>query len=161
MPGKKNIAIGFVTGRRNFGSLIKTYMDSWIESDIAYNRKYGLNLIITYDLNYRNTQASDYIHDECINEPIDASYILGDSAIQNEADYLVRMGVIDRAEARLIFGAGYAKKRNVVLYYAVKYHMDYLLFIDDDEYPLAPLPFQGNLVWAAGAGEPYQAYRKC
>jgi hypothetical protein len=147
MSGKRNIAIGFVTGRPNFGSLIKTYIDSWIHSDIAYNQKYGLNLIITYDVNYRNTRASDYSHDECINKPIEASYMLGESAIQNEADYLIRKGIIDRQEARLVFGAGYAKKRNVILYYAVKYRMDYLLFIDDDEYPIAPLLLDGHIAW--------------
>ena len=39
--------------------------------------------------------------------------------------------------ARLFFGKGYAAQRNSILYCAIKNGIDYLLFLDDDEYPVA------------------------
>lgn len=36
-----------------------------------------------------------------------------------------------------VFGSGYAGKRNAILLAAIELKMDYLLFLDDDEYPMA------------------------
>ena len=55
---------------------------------------------------------------------------------------------LDEKDCHLLFGEGYAKKRNIVTYFAIKLKMDKLLFIDDDEYPLATYRNkQGNLLW--------------
>lgn len=48
----------------------------------------------------------------------------------------------------IYFLGGLCKKRNIVTYFAIKLKMDKLLFIDDDEYPLATYRNkQGNLLW--------------
>ena len=50
-------------------------------------------------------------------------------------------------EAGLVIGKGYAKARNSILYEAVEEGIDYLLFWDDDEYPLAALRDGRNIKW--------------
>ena len=48
----------------------------------------------------------------------------------------------------MLFGDGYAKKRNIVLYFAHKKKMDKLIFIDDDEYPMAAIQNKNKkLLW--------------
>src|SRR5659263_702912 len=50
-------------------------------------------------------------------------------------------------ETKLLFGGGYAGKRNSILYGAVKNKLDYLLFLDDDEYPMAVTKTRATAVW--------------
>ena len=46
------------------------------------------------------------------------------------------------------FSHGYAGQRNLILNHAVEQKLDYLLFLDDDEYPIAPIKnSQGTLSW--------------
>jgi glycosyltransferase involved in cell wall biosynthesis len=47
----------------------------------------------------------------------------------------------------MIFGRGYAAKRNAVLYNAIKHNMDYLIFLDDDEYPMAVTKNRNTTIW--------------
>ena len=51
-------------------------------------------------------------------------------------------------DAKLIFGAGYAGKRNAILYAAMENQMDYLLFLDDDEYPVAVTNKKETCLWS-------------
>ncbi|MDD4833824.1 MAG: hypothetical protein PHC44_03715 [Lutispora sp.] len=145
---KINVGIGFVTGRKNFKNVVKTYVDNWNESGLVDNKKILLHLFVAYDLKYKRTKVSDYkIVDEEILEMVDSAYYLGNSSIANEAQYLVEKKVVSLKEARLIFGEGYAMKRNAVLYFALKNKMDYLIFLDDDEYPIATIKINDSLVW--------------
>ena len=66
---------------------------------------------------------------------------------KEETDYLIRENVINLNEVRMIFGKGYAAKRNVVLYNAIKQNMDYLIFLDDDEYPMAVTKTRNTAIW--------------
>lgn len=145
---KINVGIGFVTGRKNFKNVVKTYINNWNESGLVDNEKIALHLFVAYDLNYTSTIVSDYkITDEEILGTIDSAYYLGDSTITNEAQFLVEKKVISLKEANLIFGEGYAMKRNAVLYFALKNKMDYLIFLDDDEYPIATIKINDSIVW--------------
>ena len=145
---KMNVGVGFVTGRRNFKNVVKTYVDSWNEPGLIDNKKNALHLFVAYDLNYKSTKVSDYkITDEEILDMVDSAHYLGNSAIRTEAQYLVEKKVISLDEAKLIFGEGYAMKRNAVLYFALKNKMDYLIFLDDDEYPIATIKINDSIVW--------------
>ena len=145
---KMNVGVGFVTGRKNFKNVVNSYVDNWNESGLVDNKKVALHLFVAYDLKYTNTKASDYkITDEEILDMVDSAYYLGDSSIANEAQYLVEKKVISLKEAKLIFGEGYAMKRNAVLYFALKNKMDYLIFLDDDEYPIATIKINDSIVW--------------
>ncbi|MCB8817948.1 hypothetical protein [Desulfosporosinus shakirovi] len=112
------------------------------------NKSISLNLFVAYDLDYHKTKITDYtnVHPE-LAEQIDSSNFIGSIAIKKEIDYLIRENVIHFSEVSLIFGKGYAAKRNAVLYNAIKHNMDYLVFLDDDEYPLAVTNTRNTAIW--------------
>jgi hypothetical protein len=146
---KINFGIGFVTGRKNFRNLIKTYINNWNEQGLVENVTISLNLFIAYDLKYADTKETDYrnLEPELLTMVDTVNYIDG-TLLFNEKKRLIENGTVTLAEAALIFGEGYAKKRNAVMYFALKNKMDYLLFIDDDEYPVAPLKSgTEELIW--------------
>lgn len=143
-----NVGIGFVTGRKNFKSVVKSYLNDWNESGLLNRKKYALHLFVAYDLKYFDTNVSDYkITEEEILDIVDSAHYLGGVSIANEARDLVAKKVINAKEAKLIFGEGYARKRNAVLYFALKNKMDCLIFLDDDEYPIANIRVGSSLVW--------------
>mgnify|MGYP006898690542 CR=1 FL=1 len=51
---------------------------------------------------------------------------------------------MNEEDMEFFLGHGHAKGRNTVMYYAIKHNMDYLLFWDDDEYPLANIKEEGD-----------------
>ncbi len=145
---KINVGIGFVTGRKNFKKVAKAYIQSFSENDELDCGQYALHLFVAYDLKYKGTQVSDYqITDEELLSVVDSAHYLGPSAISTEADTLVKDKVITAREAKLIFGEGYAMKRNAVLYFAVKNKMDSIIFLDDDEYPIANIRLEQGIAW--------------
>lgn len=143
-----NVGIGFATGRKSFRQVARTYAENWYESGLTSNEDISLNLFVAYDLNYKNTKPNDYrLLDKRITEMLDFPFFIGSTEIKKESAMLISNGVISKYEAELLFGDGYAKKRNAILYFAIKNGMDYLLFIDDDEYPLASFKTTDGLSW--------------
>lgn len=128
--------------------MLRTTIHNWKESGLVENNRISLNLFVAYDLNYHKTKISDYtnIHPELV-EQIESSKFIGRNDIKEEIDYLTRENVINTDEARMIFGRGYAAKRNAVLYNAIKNKMDYLIFLDDDEYPMAVTNTRNTAIW--------------
>lgn len=144
-----NIAIGFVTGRKHFQNVLKTYVNNWLEHGIISDPNIRLHLFVAYDLKYFNTQVSDYknIPHE-VAKMIDSIHFYSAAEVAEEIKSLKAAGVVNDDEAERIFGEGYAKKRNIVTYFAIKNRMDKLLFIDDDEYPVATLKnASGKCYW--------------
>lgn len=143
-----NVGIGFATGRKSFQRVLKTNIYNWRESGLTKERTIRLNLLAAYDLKYSDTKSTDYTN---VSKPlldlIDDTYFIGKAAIQNEIEYLVQENVINWEEGQLLFDKGYAGKRNIVLYTALKNNMDYLLFLDDDEYPLAVTNTRSSAIW--------------
>ena len=124
-PARINVGIGFVTGRKNFKRVARAYLENWNESGLLNRKTYALHLFVAYDLKYMGTDASDYkITDEDVLGTVDSAHYLGSAAIANEVRLLVRQSVITPEEAKLIFGEGYAMKRNAILYFALRYEMD-------------------------------------
>lgn len=145
----KNVGIAFVTGRKHFQKVLRSYVNNWLEHGLIEDKSVRLHLFVVYDLNYFNTERSDYrnIPPE-LAENVDSINFYGRKALNDERGSLVAQGIIDDAEGELIFGDGYAKKRNAALYFAAKKKMDRLLFIDDDEYPIAVTKNKRNsLIW--------------
>jgi len=143
------VGIGFATGRKSFKKVLKSYIYSWNESGLVENEKISLNLFIAYDLAYHKTKATDYtnISPELIGQ-IDSCKFIAKPCIKEEIDYLIHENVINLQEAQMIFGTGYAANRNAILYNAIKHNMDYLLFCDDDEYPLAVTNTKRTAIWS-------------
>lgn len=134
-----NIGIGFVTGRLLFQNVLKTYINNWVEHGLIENKNVRIHVLVSYDLRYKNTNTNDYkkVPKELV-DLVDSIHFYGVNEVKQEMDLLVKTDkTIDINDCLLLFGEGYAKKRNIVTYYAIKLKMDKLLFIDDDEYPLA------------------------
>lgn len=148
MGRKIQVGIGFATGRKNFEKVLKTYVYSWKECGLTEQEEVSLNLFVAYDLKYKNTKRNDYtLSTKDVFHLIDDEYFIGRNTIKNEVSMLIKKNVINSDEARHLFGNGYAAKRNTALYFAIKNNMDYLLFLDDDEYPIAVTKTRNDVVW--------------
>jgi len=133
-----NVGIAFVTGRKQFQRVLRTYVNNWLEYGLIESKEIRLHLFVVYDTAYFNTEARDYRNIPAeLTEMVESVNFYGGTALREERQRLINAGVIDDQEGELLFGEGYAKKRNAALYFALKHGMDRLLFIDDDEYPLA------------------------
>jgi len=144
-----NIGIGFVTGRKHFQNVLTSYINNWVEHGFLLNKNIRLHLLVAYDLKYAKTEVSDYKNiDPELAEMIHSIRFYGKTAIEEERKRLVDSGTINHIESELLFGEGCAKKRNAVLYFAKKNKMDRLIFLDDDEYPVATMKNEyDNLLW--------------
>lgn len=142
------MGIGFATGRKSFKKVLRTYIHNWEEHGLVDNQAVRLNLFVAYDLAYQKTKSTDFsnVHPELLNL-VDSSHFIGSDTINEEIEELISNNVISLKEAGLIFGKGYAAKRNAVLYHAIKRKMDYLIFLDDDEYPVAVTNTLNSAIW--------------
>lgn len=145
---KTNVGIGFATGRKSFQKVLRSYIYNWKESGLVDNENILLNVFVAYDLSYNKTKINDYIniHPE-LTEKIDGCIFIGDGSIKEDIKYLTNENIIIPKEASKIFGKGYASQRNAVLYSAIKHGMDYLIFLDDDEYPVAVTNTHQSAIW--------------
>ncbi|NLW77834.1 MAG: hypothetical protein GXY32_00265 [Ruminococcaceae bacterium] len=147
---KKNIklGIGFATGRKSFQKVLKTNIYNWRECGLTDRENVMLNLFVAYDLKYSNTKVSDYTNvNRKLTNLIDDTCFIGAEMLLREIKALLGSGVLNKAEAELFFKGGYAAKRNAILYFALKNHMDYLIFLDDDEYPMAVTHSRATALW--------------
>jgi len=135
---KWNVAIGFATGRKNFYRILRSYVLNCLESGLLDNKDVGLNLFVAYDLEYRHTSKADFVAiNPEISKLLDSVHFIGKSEMLIEKKNMLKRGIITEAEAKVIFRRWYALQRNIILYKAIENHMDCLLFLDDDEYPVA------------------------
>lgn len=145
-----NFGIGFVTGRANVCKVINSYYKDILRQVEKYDGKVNVTFFILYDLSYQYTKRTDFyniIPDLYRQENLNVKYITPEE-IDAEKDVLVEKYGLTKDEAELFIGHGHAKGRNTVLYYALKNKMDYLLFWDDDEYPLACIKDEeGKIEW--------------
>ena len=145
---KTRVGIGFATGRKSFQKVLRTNIFTWKESGLIEDKSVSLNLFVAYDLDYYKTKKSDYTNiSPELAENIDSRQFLGITAIRQEMNELVDKNIINEDEARMLFCGGYAAKRNAILLSAIKNRMNYLIFLDDDEYPLAVTNTRSKLVW--------------
>jgi len=148
---KWNVAIGFATGRKNFYRILRSYVLNCLESGLLDNKDVGLNLFVAYDLEYRHTSKADFVAiNPEISKLLDSVHFIGKSEMLIEKKNMLKRGIITEAEAKVIFRRGYALQRNIILYKAIENHMDCLLFLDDDEYPVA-LTKVLKLIYGAGS----------
>ncbi len=134
-----NIGIGFVTGRSNVCSVINSYY-SYIKGQLTnLDRKVNITFYILFDLKYQGASREDFyqLNQEVFDEDgINVKYITPED-IAERKEIVKSYYKLDDDEVDLIFGNGHARGRNTVMYFAYHDKMDYLLFWDDDEYPVA------------------------
>lgn len=145
------LGIGFATGRKSFRKVLAAYIHTWnaAKRDLPEGLKVRLSLFISYDVEYNNTQSTDFTNlSQSIVDSFDSIVFLGAKNTMKSMDGLRESGVFSQAELNSVFGTGYAGKRNMVLYAAIESHMDYLLFLDDDEYPMAVTNRHNRCIWS-------------
>ena len=145
---KLKVALGFVTGRASFKDVANAYLLKWGLGDLFRSGEVELSLLVAYDLDYMQTKPEDFIIDDPeILEMVTSVEYLGAEYIANEVAKLADEGILSVDEVELLFGKGYAKLRNAVLFFATKMGFDRLIFLDDDEYPLACVGGVNGVCW--------------
>lgn len=145
---KIKVGIGFATGRKRFHRVLRSYVYSWKESSLVDNENIGLNLFVAYDVSYHNTEMADYTSmAPDISAMLEGRHYFGGNEVEETKQALIQSGVVTPQEAAMVFGKGYASQRNILLYQAIKSGMDCLLFLDDDEYPLAVTKTGDTAIW--------------
>lgn len=143
------VGIGFATGRKSFRKVLKTYIYNWMESGLVKDQSVQLNLFVAYDLNYQKSKVTDFTRIKAdLLKLVDQVHFIGEPEITATIADLTGRKVLSATEARQVFGLGYASMRNSVLYQAMKHGMDYLIFLDDDEYPLAVTKTKSTAIWS-------------
>ncbi|RLL92128.1 hypothetical protein BG32_01090, partial [Mesotoga sp. HF07.pep.5.2.highcov] len=146
--GRTKVGIGFATGRRHFQRVLRSYVYNWKESELVDSKELTLNLFVAYDLNYKNTKKANYTKiSSSVDELLFSKHFIGQKEVEEEKRSLIKRGIVDSEEASLVFAKGYASQRNIVLYSALKNHIDCLLYLDDDEYPVAVTNYMGSVSW--------------
>ena len=142
-----NFGIGFVTGRANVCKIINSYYKDMLEQISTYPQKINLTIFILFDSSYLQTPREDFYDiNSDVYKNINVKYITPED-IKEEIKKLTARNNMDSSDMDFFLGHGHAKGRNTVMYYAIKYKMDYLLFWDDDEYPVAVTKKNGKNIW--------------
>lgn len=144
-----NVGIGFATGRKSFKKVLNTYAYNWRECGLTEMKKIRLSLFVAYDLKYSKTKSSDYtvLRDD-ISELFENEYYIGKNEIDNITERLTYENIINGESAHILFESGYAAKRNAILFSALEKGMDCVMFLDDDEYPLAVTNAHSVALWS-------------
>jgi len=148
MIAPMKVAIGFATGRKAFQRVLRTYIRNWQEAGLVGDSRISLHLFVAYDLSYKHTRTRDYTPlPPDLAESIASVTTLDSGANNNAIERLVRMNLLSSEGALRLFGKGYAAQRNAILYDSIRKQMDCLLFLDDDEYPVAVATTHKTLAW--------------
>lgn len=147
MKKQINFGLGFVTGRSNVCKIINSYYKDMLSQIDNYDKQINLTIFILFDTSYQNTAKEEFYQLEPeVLKNITVKYITPE-CINRQIKTLKEKNNMTSEELELFFGHGHAKGRNTIMYYALKYKMDYLLFWDDDEYPVAVLKDHGKNTW--------------
>lgn len=142
-----NFGIGFVTGRSNVCRIINSYYQDILEQVERYDKKVNITIFILFDTTYQRTQREEFYHIKSeVYKNIKIKYISPED-INEEVKKVAARNNMNEEDMKFFFGHGHARGRNTVMYYAIKYRMDYLLFWDDDEYPVATIRENGKNIW--------------
>lgn len=139
--------IGFVTGRPNVCKIINNYYKNMLKQLEKSEKKVNLTIFLLYDLKYQYVLRENFygIIPEAY-KYINIEYITPED-IEEEKKKLIARNGFTKDEVDLFFGNGHAKGRNTVMYFALKKKMNYLLFWDDDEYPIATVKEDDKILW--------------
>ena len=142
---KVEFGIGFIAGRKNVCNIINSYYKD-IQEQLGDNT--NVTFFILYDLKYTNCTKEDFynIQPEVYQSGATVRYI-GEEEIDIEKEIIQEKYNLSAEEAHLFLGHGYARARNTIMYFALKNKIDYLLFWDDDEYPVACIQKKGKILW--------------
>lgn len=131
------LGIGFVTGRSNVCNIINNYYKNMLSQVSKLRQHVNITLFVLYDLTYQGTERIDFYKIiPAVYKDINVKFITPEN-IEEEKKRIIAQTNISYNEINLLLGNGHAKGRNTLMHFAYRDNMDYLLFWDDDEYPLA------------------------
>ena len=146
-----NVGVGFATGRKNFIKVLESQFDNWQKCGLLADSTINISIFIAYDTSYNNVDAEEFMKvPDRIKDGLSAIHFIGKDEVDETVNKLRAEGIISEYEIRELFGDHeYHKLRNNILFAALEQKMDYLLFLDDDEYPFIPLKNEktGELEW--------------
>ncbi len=147
MKSEINFGIGFISGRPNVCKIINSYEKFIIEQLEKLPIQVNITVYVLYDLNYQHTIRTDFygILPEAYRN-LRIKYITPENIMEYEKILISRFGMT-KEDAKLFIGNGYAKARNAILYCAMQHNMDYIMFWDDDEYPIANVIRNNQIQW--------------
>lgn len=109
--------------------------------------KVNFTFFILYDLDYLETKEEEFYNiNPDVLRKVKIKYLSPKYVIQKNKEIMEKHKITQK-QADLLIGKGYAKARNTILYEAVEQKTDYLMFWDDDEYPLAALKNGKEIKW--------------
>ena len=109
--------------------------------------KVNFTFFILYDLDYLETKEEEFYNiNPDVLRKVKIKYLSPKYVIQKNKEIMEKHKITQK-QADLLIGKGYAKARNTILYEAVEQKIDYLMFWDDDEYPLAALKNGKEINW--------------
>ena len=145
------LGIGFATGRKSFKRVLAAYINTWnvTKQNLPDDLEVKLSLFVSYDLEYFKTQSTDFTNlSQEVVDTFERIVFMGARNALASMEGLKRSEALTESELKSVFGTGYAGKRNAVVYAAIENRMDYLLFLDDDEYPMAVTNNHGVCLWS-------------
>lgn len=147
MKDKINFGIGFISGRPNVCKIINSYGEFIKKQVEGLGIEVNITAYILFDLNYAHTIRTDFygILPEAYKN-MRIKYITPENILEYEKVLMSRYGM-SKEDVKLFIGNGYGKARNTILYCAMQHGMDYIMFWDDDEYPVANVMAENQLQW--------------
>ena len=140
--------IGFLAGRPNVCKIINNYYNDIINQGRKLEKNVNFTIFILYDLGYQKSERTEFYGIKSnVYQNIKIKYITPED-IEEEKKILVSRHQMKKRDVNLILGHGYARARNSIMYFALKNKIDYLMFWDDDEYPVANIKKEdGSIEW--------------
>ena len=141
------LGIGFVTGRANVCNIVNNYYKEMIKQVKKLDRAINITLFILYDLGYRGTDRLEFYKIiPAVYKDINIKFITPED-IEEEKKRIIARTDLTYDDVNLLFGNGHARGRNTLMHFAYRDNMDYLLFWDDDEYPVANIKKDNSIEW--------------
>lgn len=139
-----HFGIGFLSGRPNVCNIINRYYKDILEQGEKFGKDIEFTIFILYDLEYQHI-SRQYFYNIIpeVYKKIKIEYITPED-IEEEKKVLISRYGMNKKDIDLVLGHGYARARNSILYFALKKKIDYLMFWDDDEYPIASVIDENN-----------------
>ncbi len=140
--------IGFLAGRPNVCKIINNYYEDIINQGKKLGKNVNFTIFILYDLGYQQAERIEFYGIKSnVYKNFKIKYITPED-IEEEKKILSSRHQISKKDINLILGHGYARARNSIMYFALKRKIDYLMFWDDDEYPVANIKNEdGSIEW--------------
>ncbi len=141
------LGIGFVTGRANVCNIVNNYFKTMLKQVKKIERPINITLFILYDLSYRGVDRIDFYKIiPAVYKDMNVKFITPEN-IEEEKKRIIARTDITYEEINLFLGNGHARGRNTLMHFAYRDNMDYLLFWDDDEYPVANIKEGNEILW--------------